>query len=59
MTIRSRSLALAILGAAWAFPLAAQDASTVVATVNGTEITLGHHGGPAVAIARPVSGAAR
>lgn len=42
MTIRSRSLALAILAAAWALPVAAQDASTVVATVNGTEITLGH-----------------
>jgi peptidyl-prolyl cis-trans isomerase C len=42
MTIRSRALALALLGAALAHPVAAQDASTVVATVNGTEITLGH-----------------
>lgn len=42
MTIRSRSLALALVGAVWAFPGMAQDASTVVATVNGTDITLGH-----------------
>lgn len=42
MTIRSGSLALALLGAAWALPVAAQDAATVVATVNGTDITLGH-----------------
>lgn len=42
MTIRSRAFALAFLGATLAHPAFAQDASTVVATVNGTEITLGH-----------------
>lgn len=42
MTIRAGGLALAFLGALWTGPALAQDASTVVATVNGTEITLGH-----------------
>ncbi len=42
MKLRAGGLALAVLGAAWALPAAAQDAATVVATVNGTEITLGH-----------------
>jgi peptidyl-prolyl cis-trans isomerase C len=42
MTIRAGGLALVFLGALWTGPALAQDASTVVATVNGTEITLGH-----------------
>lgn len=42
MKMRARGFALALLGATVALPAAAQDASTVVATVNGTEITLGH-----------------
>lgn len=42
MKMRARGFALALLGATVALPATAQDASTVVATVNGTEITLGH-----------------
>lgn len=42
MKLRAGGLALAVLGAAWALPATAQEAATVVATVNGTEITLGH-----------------
>ncbi|WP_028028792.1 peptidylprolyl isomerase [Gemmobacter nectariphilus] len=42
MKLRAGGFALAVLGAAWALPVMAQDASTVVATVNGTDITLGH-----------------
>lgn len=42
MTFRVGGFALALMGSVWAMPLQAQDASTVVATVNGTEITLGH-----------------
>ena len=41
MTIRATGLALLLTGA-MALPGLAQDASTVVATVNGTDITLGH-----------------
>lgn len=45
--VRASGLALALLGAAWGGIASAQDAakvdaSTVVATVNGAEITLGH-----------------
>lgn len=42
MARRSGALALVLCGAVWAMPAMAQDAATVVATVNGTEITLGH-----------------
>lgn len=42
MKLRAGGFALALLGAAWTVPATAQDAATVVATVNGTEITLGH-----------------
>lgn len=42
MTFRVGGFALALMSSVWAMPLQAQDASTVVATVNGTEITLGH-----------------
>lgn len=42
MKLRAGGFALAVLGAAWALPATAQEAATVVATVNGTEITLGH-----------------
>ncbi|WP_323042608.1 peptidylprolyl isomerase [Gemmobacter sp.] len=42
MKLRAGGFALALLGAAWAVPATAQDAATVVATVNGTQITLGH-----------------
>ena len=42
--MKNRLLSLPVLGlvAAMALPAAAQDASTVVATVNGTDITVGH-----------------
>ena len=42
--MKKRLLSLPVLGlvAAMALPAAAQDASTVVATVNGTDITVGH-----------------
>ena len=42
MKMRACGFALALLGATAALPALAQDASTVVATVNGKEITLGH-----------------
>ena len=42
MKLRAGGFALALLAAAWAVPATAQDAATVVATVNGTQITLGH-----------------
>lgn len=42
MKLRAGGFALALLGAAWTVPATAQDAATVVATVNGTQITLGH-----------------
>ena len=40
--MRAGGLALLLTGTIWAMPVVAQDASTVVATVNGTAITLGH-----------------
>lgn len=42
MTFRASGFALALMGSVWAVSARAQDASTVVAVVNGTEITLGH-----------------
>ncbi|WP_420014174.1 hypothetical protein [Tateyamaria sp.] len=42
MTKRYLSLSTFGLLAAMAMPVAAQDADTVVATVNGTDITIGH-----------------
>lgn len=41
MKLKAAAFAMAI-GSVWALPGLAQDASTVVAKVNGTEITLGH-----------------
>ncbi|GGE15610.1 peptidyl-prolyl cis-trans isomerase C [Gemmobacter megaterium] len=42
MKLHAGGFILAVLGATWAFEATAQDAATVVAKVNDTEITLGH-----------------
>lgn len=42
MRLCAGGFAVAVFGLAWGMPVAAQDAATVVASVNGTEITLGH-----------------
>ena len=42
MSKRFFSLSALAVTAAMALPAAAQDADTVVATVNGTDITIGH-----------------